>query len=118
MLSQTFHMKDLGTLRYFLGLEVDRTAAGFFLSQQKYTKDLIQEYGLLSAKPLKLPLECNIKLTPDKGDVLPDARVFQRLLGKLIYLTITRPDIVFSVHSLVNSCKHLLLSIFKLQNDC
>lgn len=71
MLSQTFHMKDLVPLRYFLGPEVERTSDGFFLSPQKYIKDLIQEYSLLSANPLKLLLEANIKLTRHKSDPLP-----------------------------------------------
>ena len=100
MLSTKFHMKDLGPVRYFLGLEVDRTDAGFFLSQQKYTKDLLAEYGMLTAKPLQLPLDSHLKLTPDKGDPLPNPVIYQRLIGKLIYLTITRPDLAFSVQLL------------------
>lgn len=100
MLTKSFHMKDLGPIRFFLGLEVDRTEAGFFISQQKYTKDLLTEYGLLSAKPLKLPLDSHLKMTPTQGDPLPDPTIYQRLLGKLIYLTISRPDIAFSVQLL------------------
>lgn len=100
MLAQTFHMKDLGTLRYFLGLEVDRTAAGIFLSQKKYTLDILREYGMLHVKPLQLPMDTHLKLTPEKGEPLPDPTVYQRLLGKLIYLTITRPDITFTVQLL------------------
>lgn len=97
MLSKMFHMKDLGPAKYFLGLEIDRSASGFFLSQQKYTKDLLEEYGMSQEKPLNLPLDFHLKLTHDKGDPLPQPVIYQRLLGKLIYLTITRPDIAFSV---------------------
>lgn len=93
-------MKDLGEVKYFLGLEIDRSANGFFVSQKKYTLDLIAEHGLTTTKPLSLPMESNLKLTPDKGDLLPDISVFQRLVGKLIYLTITRPDISFTVQLL------------------
>lgn len=100
LLSTTFHMKDLGDLHYFLGLEINRSDAGFFVSQQKYALDLLEEYNLLQAKPLSLPLDIHIKLTPEKGDPLPEPQTYQRLLGRLIYLTITRPDISFAVHIL------------------
>lgn len=93
-------MKDLGTLRYFMGLEIDRNDNGFFVSQHKYTRDLLKEYGMQNATPLKLPMDLHLKLTPDKGDPLPNPYNYQRLLGKLIYLTVTRPDISFPVHVL------------------
>lgn len=97
MLSQSFHMKYLGTLRYFLGLEISRSAAGIFLCQKKYTMDILKEHKLLHAKPLQLLLDTHLKLTPDVGDPLPNPLSYQRLLGQLIYLTVTRPDINFSV---------------------
>lgn len=100
MLSSVFHMKDLGDLHYFLGLEIHRSQSGFFVSQQKYTLDLLEEYNLLHTKPLSLPLDIHLKLTPEKGDLLSDSQIYQRLLGRLIYLTITRPDITFAVHLL------------------
>lgn len=73
MLSSHFNMKDLGQLRYFLGIEIDRNSSGIFLSQTKYTVDLLKEYGMLNAKPLKLPMDSQLKLTHDKGVLLPDA---------------------------------------------
>lgn len=100
MLSTQFHMKDLGPIHYFLGLEVDRSSSGFFISQKKYTLDLLTEYGLLHCKPFSLPMDSHIKLTPTVGDPLPNPTSYQRLLGQLIYLTITRPDIAFTVHTL------------------
>lgn len=54
LLSKSFHMKDLGPVRYFLGLEIDSTPEGFFISQKKYTLDLLREYGMLNVRPLKL----------------------------------------------------------------
>lgn len=90
MLTQVFHMKDSYSLRYFLGLEVDRSAAGLFLSQKKYTTDILTEYNMLNSKPLLLPLDAHLKLTPEKGNPIPDPSLYQRLLGKLINLTITR----------------------------
>lgn len=86
-------MKDLGNVRYFLGIEIDKTNAGYFLSQKKYTLDLLQEFGMLSTTPVKIPMDIHLKLDPTKGDILPDPHPYQRLLGNLIYLTVIRPDI-------------------------
>lgn len=100
LLAQNFHIKDLGELRYFLGIEISRSADGIFLCQKKYATDIINEFGMAHCKPLHLPMDVHLKLTPEKGEPLPDPTVYQRLLGKLIYLTITRPDICFSVQLL------------------
>lgn len=100
LLSRSFNMKDLGPVTYFLGIEIDRSDAGFFLSQRKYASDILLEFGMTKAKPLHLPMDIKLKLTADMGDVLPNPSTYQRLIGKLIYLTITRPDIAFSVQIL------------------
>lgn len=99
-LSSTFHMKDLGDLRYFLGLEIDRSANGFFVFQKKYTLDLLKEFGMQNSIPLKLPMDAHLKLFPDKGDPLQHPYEYQKLLDKLIYPTVTRPDICYHVHVL------------------
>lgn len=99
-LSSIFHMKDLGQLHYFLGIEVDRSPSGIFISQHKYTSDLLKNYKILSSKPLKLPLDPHHKLLPNSGDPFPYAPAYQQLIGKLIYLTLTRADISFAVHTL------------------
>lgn len=106
MLSNNFKMKDLGAVSYFLGLEITRSAAGFFISQKKYATDLIAEFGLSSVPPLKLPMDIHLRLNADSGVFLRDPHPYQRLLGKLIYLTITRPDIAFSVHILTQFMQH------------
>ncbi|KAL8115567.1 hypothetical protein AgCh_022173 [Apium graveolens] len=100
MLSQSFNMKDLGPVNYFLGIEIHRSSDGFFLSQRKYATDILHEFGMTHAKPLKLPLDIKLKLTTDMGDPILEPSSYQRLIGKLIYLTITRPDIAFSVQIL------------------
>ena len=99
-LSTHFHMKDMGPVTYFLGLEVDRSHKGIFLSQRKYVLDLLHEYNLQQCRPLKLPMDTHTKLTSTSGSLLQDPEKYQRLIGKLIYLTITRPDIAFTVHVL------------------
>lgn len=81
-------MKDLGEVKYFLGLEVSRSEAGFFVSQKKYVLHLPKEYHVGTAV-IKLPMETHTKLMPDKGDFLQNPQPYQRLLGKQIYLTVT-----------------------------
>ena len=99
LLSTHFRMKDLGTLRYFLGLEVARSSQGIFVSQRKYVLDLVKETKMLNAREFKLPMEVNLKLET-KGALLDNPEQYRRLVGKLIYLTITRPDICYTVQVL------------------
>lgn len=93
-------MKELGELKYFLGLEIDITTSGFFVSQRKYAEELLKEHNLTDYKPLYLAMDPNLKLTADKGDILPSPTPYSGWLGRLIYLTITRPDISFNVQLL------------------
>ncbi|GAV90402.1 hypothetical protein CFOL_v3_33811, partial [Cephalotus follicularis] len=77
-------------------IEVATSSKGLFISQRKYVIDLLKETGKLAAKPADTPMDYNSKF---EGDTTPlsDPRQFQRLVGKLIYLTITRPDISYTV---------------------
>lgn len=99
-LSSQFHMKYLGKLRYFLGIEIDRNEQGIFISQQKYLTELLHGYHMTKAKPVRIPLDFNIKLNLNLGNPLPTPVLYQQLIGKIIYLTITRPDIAYVVHLL------------------
>ena len=99
-LSDCFKMKDLGSLKYFLGIEVARSSLGLFLCQRKYTLDIISETGLLGAKPSAFPIEQNHKLGLATGEFVPDPESYRRLVGRLIYLAVTRPDLAYSVHIL------------------
>uniref|UniRef100_A0A803LRV9 Uncharacterized protein n=1 Tax=Chenopodium quinoa TaxID=63459 RepID=A0A803LRV9_CHEQI len=99
-LNSQFKMKDMGELKYFLGIEADRSDAGIFLSQRKYVMDILQEYNMKGCKPLRLPMDVHHKLTHNTGTPLTQPEKYQRLIRKLIYLTITRPDIAFTVHTL------------------
>ena len=96
-LQQSFHMKDLGTLAYFLGLEIQAGTHGLFVSQHKYAMDLVAAAGLQDLSSLDTPMELNVKLRKDEGELLPDPTVYRTLVGSLIYLTNTRPDISFAV---------------------
>lgn len=99
-LSTCFHMKDLGTLKYFLGIEVARDTEGIHLCQRKYALDIIANVGLLAAKPAKFPMEPNHKLSLATGPLLEHPEAYRRLIDRLVYLTITRPDLSYYVHCL------------------
>ncbi|KAM2944179.1 hypothetical protein COP2_027257 [Malus domestica] len=103
-LQQRFAIKDLGVLRYFLGIEMATSHKGFFLNQRKYVLDLLKEANMSDAKPVPTPLDVKLKLSLE-GQPLPNISYYQRLVGKLIYLTITRPDITYAV-SIVSQFMH------------
>ena len=91
-----FHTKDLGMLRYFLGVEVMRSKHGIFLSQMKYMLDLLSKTRKSGAKPCSSPMAPSIHLTRE-GKLLEDPKRYRRLVGKLNYLIVTRPDIAHSI---------------------
>ena len=102
-LKTKFQIKDLGKIKYFLGIEVLDNDKGVCLSQRKYCLELLHEYGLLAAKPVESPLPENTTLNhieSESDKALPNIGNYQKLVGKLIYLTNTRPDIAYSVHCL------------------
>lgn len=99
-LLKKFLIKDLGDLKYFLGIEFARSQKGIFMSQRKYALDIVHDAGLTGSKPELFPMEQNLRLTSESGEKLHDPSKFRRLVGRLIYLTVTRPDIVYSVRTL------------------
>ena len=82
-----------GKLKHFLGWEVNRVSKRLFLCQEKYAKDLLKKYGMLDCKPIPTPIELNAKLRANEGKDLEGAIMYRQLVGSLIYLTLTRPDI-------------------------
>ncbi|GFZ02718.1 hypothetical protein Acr_15g0013260 [Actinidia rufa] len=97
-LSLQFEMKDLGNLSYFLGIEVSSTSDGYSLSQTKYASELLSRAGLTDNKTVDTPLENNVRLNTSDGEPLSDPTLYRQLVGSLIYLTVTRPDISHAVH--------------------
>ncbi|GJV04358.1 hypothetical protein Tco_1337927 [Tanacetum coccineum] len=99
-LHQKFIIKDLGLAKYLLGIELCRTSAGTYLNQRKYILDLLSDTGLTAAKPKEFPLPTQLKLSLNKGNPLKDPGSYRRLVGRLLYLTMTRPDISYAVQHL------------------
>ncbi|CAL1409757.1 unnamed protein product [Linum trigynum] len=96
-LQKAFSIKDLGELHYFLGLEVSRTSQGILLNQKKYIGDLLSDHHFEDCKPVSTPMELNLRLSRTSGDLLPDGAGYRSLVGSLIYLAATRPDISYAV---------------------
>ncbi|XP_043695642.1 uncharacterized mitochondrial protein AtMg00810-like [Telopea speciosissima] len=97
----SFSVSNQGSwpVKYFLGIEVARAKQGIHLSQCKYALDILTDVGLLGGKPCNFLMDTTIKLTPDDGTLLEDQASNRRLIGRLLYLTITRPDITRSMSS-------------------
>ena len=104
-LASEFEMKDLGALKYFLGIEVARSEQGIFLSQRKYILDILTDTGMLASKLANTPMELNHQLGEYPNQVPTNKERYQRLVGKLIYLGHTRPDIAYAV-SVVSQFMH------------
>lgn len=104
-------MKDLGSLTYFLGLEV-HSSFNIYVSQQKYAQDLIALAGLQDFSPVDTPLEMNVKFQRD-GDLLPNSTLYRQLVGSLNYFTLTQPYISFvqQVSQFMQSSRHLNLVV-------
>jgi len=100
ILNDRFCLKDLGELKFFLGLEIARSTKGISISQRKYSLEIIQDAGLLASKPVLFPMVQNLKLSRDVGTVLSDPTPYRQLIGRLLCLTITRPDLAYSVQTL------------------
>ncbi|XP_020423018.1 uncharacterized protein LOC109950010 [Prunus persica] len=91
-----YGMTDLGLLHHFLGLGVLQTDTCIFLHQKKYAKTLLDKFGLKDCKPVATPLAVNEKLSKMDGSDLADETLYRQMVGSLLYLTATRPDIMFA----------------------
>lgn len=101
-----------------MGLELARSSKGIFLSQRKYTLQILEDIGLLACNLSSLPMDPNLKLLASTGTLLEDPTENRRLNGRLLYLTISRPDITFAIHKLSQfaqpRCPHLAASSFSI----
>ncbi|KAG7585301.1 Reverse transcriptase RNA-dependent DNA polymerase [Arabidopsis thaliana x Arabidopsis arenosa] len=99
-LKQSFRLRELGPLKYFLGLEIARNASGISICQRKYALELLTSSGMLGCKLSSVPMVPNQKLLKTDGELLENKEMYRSLVGRLMYLTITRPDITFAVNKL------------------
>lgn len=96
-LATRFEMKNLGEIGCFLGLEVEKSEQGYFISQSRYARNLLERFEMGESKEIATPMEPYLKLQKEEGEPLKDPRRFRQFVGSLIYLTITRPEIAYSV---------------------
>jgi histone deacetylase 1/2 len=99
-LEKDFALKDLGNLRYFLGIEVKRLNDGLVMSQTRYATDILKRAGMDKSKAVDTPLSSSEKLSITNGTILgaEDSTKYRSLVGALQYLTLTRPDISYAVN--------------------
>jgi hypothetical protein len=112
-LASKFEMKGIGLIHYFLGLEVWQSPERIFLNQGKYTVEILNRFDMLECKPMNTPMEAKMKLLVDTSSELIDATLYRQIIGSLMYLTNTRPDICFFMNTLSQflvepRCVHLV----------
>ena len=97
LMSKEFEMSMIGELSFFLGFQVKQMKEGVFISQEKYTQDLLKRFKMMDCKPIKTPMASNGHLDLDEGGNPIDKTLYRSMIGSLLYLTASRPDIMFSV---------------------
>ena len=97
IMHKEFEMSLVGELTYFLGFQVKQTKEGIFLNQEKYTNELLKKFGMDECKPSSTPMSTSTKLDSDDSGKLVDQKLYRGMIGSLLYLTTSRPDIMFSV---------------------
>jgi hypothetical protein len=97
MMESEFQMSMMGELTFFFGIQVKQMKQGTFVHQPKYTKDLMKKFNMAELKPVSIPMCSVASLGPDEDGEVVDQREYMRMIGSLLYLTATRPDIQFVI---------------------
>ena len=97
VMTQEFEMSMVGELNFFLGLQVSQRKDGIFISQSKYARELVKKFNLESAKHARTPMSVGTKLCKDTSGKDVEQTLYRSMIGSLLYLTASRPDIAFSV---------------------
>jgi alpha-D-ribose 1-methylphosphonate 5-triphosphate synthase subunit PhnI len=90
-------MSMMGELQFFLGLQIKQSKEGTFVHQAKYTKGIVQKFKMAESKAMTMPMSMTIALDADEEGEHVDQKEYRSMIGSLLYLTATRPDIQFSV---------------------
>lgn len=98
-LKDSFRLRNLGPLKFFLGLQEKISTKGIVVSQRQYSQ-LLEDFGFLDSKPVQTPMNPHQNLSSTESDLLEDITHYRRLIGRLLYLTISKLDIMFLVHTL------------------
>nr|GFB87709.1 retrovirus-related Pol polyprotein from transposon TNT 1-94 [Tanacetum cinerariifolium] len=94
LMKSRFEMSMIGEMTFFLGLQVNQSPCGIFINQSKYVLEILKKYGMESCDPIGTPMEIKDKLDLDQNGTLVDATKYRSMIGALMYLTSSRPDIV------------------------
>ena len=92
-----FEMSAMGPINFFLGLNIRQGPEGIFINQEAYTKNLLTKFGMMGDSKMKVPMAFGTKLTPSLEKPIVDITLYRQMIGSLMYLTASRPDIMFSV---------------------
>ena len=97
MMAREFEMSMIGELNFFLGFQIKQLKKGTFIHQEKYARDILKKFKLDDCKPIKTPMPTNGHLDLDEGGKSVDQTLYRSMIGSLLNLTASRPDIMFSV---------------------
>jgi hypothetical protein len=97
MMESEFQMSMMGELTFFLGIQVKQTKQGTFVHQAKYMKDLMKKFNMVELKPVSTPMSSAVSLSPYEDGKVVDQREYRSMIGSLLYITATRPDIQFTM---------------------
>nr|AAT76321.1 putative integrase [Oryza sativa Japonica Group]ABF97341.1 retrotransposon protein, putative, unclassified [Oryza sativa Japonica Group] len=113
-----FEMSMMGKLSYFLGLQIKQTPQGTFVHQTKYTKDLLRRFKMENCKPISTPIGSTAMLDPDEDGKAVDQKEYRSMIGSLLYLTASRPDIQFAIIWFLSTLKDYCLTFEKVPLFC
>jgi hypothetical protein len=97
MMANEFEMSMIGELTYFLGLQIKQLKNGIFVSQGKYIKDMLKKFGIEDAEGISTPMRTNGSLDSDTSGNMVEQKMYRSMIGSLLYVTASRPDVMFSV---------------------
>jgi hypothetical protein len=97
MVANEFEMSMIGELSYFLGLQIKQLKNGTFVSQGKYIKDMFKKFGMTDSKAISTPMGTNDNLDSDASGNMVDQKLYRSMTGSLLYVTASRPNVMFSV---------------------